>query len=689
MSTPKIITDPAKLIFAMDIGTRSIVGLVCYPDNEKLHILASEILFHPQRDMQSGQIQNISGVAETARQVKTKLEEQLGVPLERVCIAAAGRALKTRRYLLNKEVVATKRISQIEIDSLELEAVEKAREALYEEESITAKDPYYCVGYSTVSYFLDGYPITSLLGQKGLKAGIEVLATFLPQVVIDSLITVVEKLGLTVHNLTLEPIAALHITIPPEYRSLNLALVDIGAGTSDIAITHKGAVIGYAMVPQAGDEISEYIAEKYLLDFNTAESVKLNFAQNNADVHFQDILGNEYCLSAEEMRASLEPAVEKLAHSIAETIKEYNNGPPRAVFLVGGGSQTPYLREKIAEKLGLPLEMMALRGKETTQKIIYPEEGLHGPEYVTPIGIAVSALQKEYYGFSYMTVNDKVIRLLDTENLKVGNVLLAAGFTSQMMLGRRSPGLRIHLNDREKYFPGNAGESALIRVNGEKASLESNVKNNDRIEVEEATDGAPLKIRVKDLLPLEMNIVEFDGRSCLLPLNILLNGEITSEGEILKNGDKLEWSLGRLQDFLERNNLAPTSAIFKINGITANSQDKLYPGDKITSSFIDDKTAIHEVEAAMQNTEVTIQETETTTQNEIFVENRQRMIAIHVNDETIYIPADSAPSFAIIFDYINFDLSRPQGKLVMIHNGEQASLAGELTHNDSIKVYWE
>ena len=54
---------------------------------------------------------------------------------------------------------------------------------------------------------------------------------------------------MTITNLTLEPIAALNVTIPKEYRSLNLALVDVGAGTADIAITHKGSVVGYAMVP--------------------------------------------------------------------------------------------------------------------------------------------------------------------------------------------------------------------------------------------------------------------------------------------------------------------------------------------------------------------------------------------------------------------------------------------------------
>ena len=672
----------------MDFGTRSIVGIVCYLDNDKLHVLASEVIFHPQRDMLSGQIQNIAGVAETALKVKTKLEKRLGIRLEKVCIAAAGRALKTRRYLLEKELAGTQRISQEEIDSLELEAVEKSRESLYDDENndnnSAETDPYYCVGYTTVNYYLDSYPITNLIGQKGNKMGIEVLATFLPQVVIDSLLTVIEKLGLTVHNLTLEPIAALHIIIPPEYRTLNLALVDVGAGTSDIAITHKGSVIAYAMVPHAGDEISEYIAEKYLLDFNTAESVKLSLSHKKANTAFHDILGNSYNLSHVEIIASLEPAVESLAAEIASTIIKYNNGAPRAVFLIGGGSLTPLLREKLAGKLELPLEMLAIRGKEIAPNIIYLGKKLKGPESITPFGIAASALQKDYYGFSYLTVNDKVIRLIDTENLKVGNVLIAAGFTSQKMLGRRAPGIRILLNGTEKYYPGNAGESAIIRVNGEKASLEATVKNNDKIEIEEAKDGLPKKIRILDLLPSEDHIIVIDDISYPLPLSISLNGKKTPEETVLSNGDKLEWRFETLQNILTQNSLESKSMHWKINGAEAEAEQRLKPGDRITSRLLQDP-ASEKKEEGVKNPQVIAEKTEK-------IGVGQETLVLNINGETVFIPGDPEPSFAIIFDYINFDLGRPQGKqgkLVMIHNGKPASLAGKLSHGDVITIHWE
>lgn len=698
LTRPKIITDPDKLIFAMDIGTRSVVGIICYPENEKLRVLTSEVAFHPQRDMLDGQIQNIEEVVKTSRQVKEKLEKRLGIELKRVAVAAAGRALITRRYLLEKEIPSTQKIRQEEIASWQLEAVEQARQTLAGDEAVSAVDRYYCVGYTTVAFYLDKYPITSLAGQRGSLAGIEILATFLPQVVIDSLLTVVEKMDLTVHNLTLEPIAALNVTIPPEYRSLNLALVDVGAGTSDIAITHKGSVTGYAMVPLAGDEISEHIAETYLLDFNTAESVKLSLTQKKANISFKDILGNSYNLPAEEILTAVEPAVEGIAAEITSTIKKYNNGPPRAVFLVGGGSQTPFLREKIAEKLELPLKMVAIRGREIVRNVLYTGNKLKGPESITPLGIAVSALQKDYFGFSYLTVNGKVVRLLDTENLKVGNALIAAGFSPKRLLGRRGPGVKILLNGKEKVFPGNAGENAAILVNGEKASLETIVKNNDKIEVQEAREGTPRELKIFDILPQEKNLVFLNGQPCPLPLAVSLNGEKAAPEKLLKSGDRLEWQFGTLRQLLELADLQEKPQICKINGLKADLEQKLNPGDRITVQLLRDDTSLETTQVKDSSLlerknflpeEKGNSEIRTKQENENIVEKEKLMLTIHANGKEVHIPAEPAPSFVNIFDYINFDRSKPRGKLVMTHNGQPASLTGKLKNGDVIAVFWE
>ncbi len=99
---------------------------------------------------------------------------------------------------------------------------------------------------------------------------------------------------LTVENLTLEPIAAINVVVPEDIRLLNIALVDIGAGTSDIAISKDGSIIAYDMVTIAGDEITEAIMQKCLCNFENAEKIKIALDTDNSQITYTDILGNTH-----------------------------------------------------------------------------------------------------------------------------------------------------------------------------------------------------------------------------------------------------------------------------------------------------------------------------------------------------------------------------------------------------------
>src|SRR5699024_5095819 len=93
-------------------------------------------------------------------------------------------------------------------------------------------------------------------------------------------------------TMTMEPIAEIHVLIPESMRRLNVALVHIAPATSDIAITARGTIAAYGMVPLAGDEITEAVSDHYLLDFPTAEKTKREIV-NNGQTTVYDILGME------------------------------------------------------------------------------------------------------------------------------------------------------------------------------------------------------------------------------------------------------------------------------------------------------------------------------------------------------------------------------------------------------------
>jgi cell division protein FtsA len=299
--------ETQNLFFSMDIGTRSVVGIVGYHDGDKFVILAHEIEEHKERAMYDGQVHDIELVAMAVAKVKQRLEQKLDVKLDSVSIAAAGRSLKTHKVFIERKTDSSVEVDNETISSLEIEAIQKAQMEIEETDQEDGLQ-YYCVGYAVVNYFLHGNIIANLEGHKASSIGIEVLATFLPKIVVDSLYSVVSRVGLEVSNLTLEPIAALNVSIQSNLRLLNIALVDIGAGTSDIALTKNGTVFAFAMVPNAGDEITEKLAETYLLDFEAAEKIKISLSKKSK-IKFKDIMDISHQVTSEEVLKAINPAV--------------------------------------------------------------------------------------------------------------------------------------------------------------------------------------------------------------------------------------------------------------------------------------------------------------------------------------------------------------------------------------------
>ncbi|MEG0615876.1 MAG: ATPase, partial [Oscillospiraceae bacterium] len=254
--------EQGDLIFSLDIGTRTVVGIVLKKTDEHFEVLGAISLPHVKRSMVDGQIEDIDEVAKMVNKVKTHLEEQLNLNLTKVCIAAAGRALKTKHIRVDIDIETQDYITEEMVKSYEMETVAQAQAELDKEkdnENLT----FYCVGHTIVNYFLDNYPIKSFVGHKGKVASVDMLAAFLPNMVVESLYAVMDKNSLEVSNLTLEPIAAMNVIVPPSSRLINIALVDIGAGTSDIAISRGGSVVAYAMATIAGDEITEEIIKQF------------------------------------------------------------------------------------------------------------------------------------------------------------------------------------------------------------------------------------------------------------------------------------------------------------------------------------------------------------------------------------------------------------------------------------------
>ena len=511
------------MIFALDIGTRSIIGVVGRIEDERLEVLAIEREEHGKRAMLDGQIEDIEQVAKVARRVTERLEERLDCTLERVCVAAAGRALRTEKGTYALELPEVLKITDDIIGRLESGAVSAAEGVLGQDRE--GQRRFYLVGYTVSGYQLDRYPMTTLRGHNGRLLEAEVVATFLPSEVVESLYAVTEAAGLEVASLTLEPIAALNAAIPADLRLLNLVLADIGAGTSDIAVCRDGTVVGYTMATIAGDEITEELMRRYLIPFATAERMKTQLREET--ITYRDVLGLEQSVPGAQVAEAIQQPAQALAQEIAQRVVALNGAPPSALFLAGGGSKLEGLREMVAEALKMDQRRVALAGNNYEMTAFSDEYDLNDPELATPLGIAVSAGLGLISDSYRIMLNGQPAKLFRSGALTVLELLMMNGYTSADLLGRTGKNLSVTVDGRRMVFRGQPASPCVLRLNGQESAPSALVYAGDSIEFTPAVPGEDARRAVKDLLGQD-----FSG-------GVTVNGRMSDLDVLLETGDQV------------------------------------------------------------------------------------------------------------------------------------------------------
>lgn len=706
-----------EYIFALDIGTRSVVGLILEQTDEQYKLIDYVMQEHEERSMLDGQIHDVVAVSKVIHEVKETLEKKHNIKLNKVCVAAAGRALKTKRTTITKNIDQHPLIEKEDILFLELSAVQQAQHDLALEEADNLSTHYYCVGYSVIQYKLDNDIIGSLIDQQGSKAEVEIIATFLPKVVVESLISALQRADLEMEALTLEPIAAINVLIPTSMRRLNVALVDIGAGTSDIALTDSGTIAAFGMVPRAGDEITEAISDHYLLDFKEAERVKKEITENK-EATITDILGFEETITFDDLAQSIDSAIEMLADAIATEILELNTKTPKAVMLVGGGSLTPNLTKKLAEKLQLPENRVAIRGTDAIPTLQFAAEVPVGPAFITPIGIAIAAKQNPVHYIS-VTVNNRAVRLFDMKQLTVGDCLLAAGIHIDKLFGRPGIAYIISFNGQSITLPGTYGKAPRILLNDRSITIEEPIKHGDTLEVEKGEHGKEPAVTIKELVG-ELNTfsVYFNEQKYYVEPSIEVNGQIKDANYLLKDHDKVNVLESKtVQQFLTKHNkqdildkqftfrlyidgqakeFPEFSTKLLLNGAVANKTTILQADNKLE--------VIHGLEPTVRNllTSLSIEQNKSMaiTYNgenvllkkeafHVIQKNKERHIddVLHHGDKLEIKPVeDDGFIFQDIFRHISIDLSKVKGNVDIKKNGQPTTFFEPLEANDDITI---
>lgn len=729
----------SSLTYALDIGTRTIAGIVLERQDDKYRILAGRIAEQEPGAMQDGQIHNVAQVAKTISQVTADLEGKLGVIPRQAAVAAAGRTLQTTIGSASHTVSPANPIDALTIQALEMQAVLQARESLHAHSDATDTglhpqinwaSAYIFVAYSPMTYYLDNEPISNLMGHRGGTIGVDVIVTFLPRIVIDSLTASLTAADLEMASLTLEPIAAIQAAVPVSMRHLNLGLVDVGAGTSDIALTRDGIVFAYGMVSVAGDEITEALCQHYLLDFNEGERLKHQF-QRKERLSVENALGQRINPRPEEVAQIIKKEVETLAATIGQEILRLGEGAPQAVVCIGGGSLTPYFPEALARCLKLSTSRVAVRGREALPNVEGFHDLLSGPDSVTPIGIAINGTTTASL-FIPITVNGRPVRLLGMSTPTVKEALIAAGIGLRELKGKPGAAMTLTVNGEVKVIPGSMGKSAVICIDNETATLDTPVQNQANLTIKPPLPGEDAAPPLKEVAAIPPPLSIQWGETLLtVPPKILRNGKVASSQDIVADrdvieitprkhvGDVIKW----LQDRGEIADSAPLNYLQNgkqrmysqglsiwVNGARATDAVELENGDILQTEPETEQLTIgklHELWAKELGTDTEHYTISVTFNDKLMTLTHDAIwkytlegepatpdTVIHDGDTiTITQTIDSEePSFILsdVFRTADFRVpdSKVGGKLTILLNGKPAGFTSPIEDGDVIEIRW-
>ena len=716
---------PGKLVFGLDIGTRSIVGTVGYKTGDQFFVVAQRVKEHETRAMLDGQIHDIGRVGLTISQVKAELEEVIGGKLREVCIAAAGRVLKTVTVHTEQEFEEEQEIAAEDIFALESKGIENAYEEFTGNDNDTGLK-FYCVGYSVMRYYMNNYVIGNLEDHKAKSIGVDLIATFLPEDVVDGLYKAVGQADLEVVNMTLEPIAAIQVAIPEMYRMLNIALVDVGAGTSDISITQGGSVVAYGMIPIAGDALTESVAQYCLVDFVTAEQVKRDCGEMDV-VEYRDIMGLTQTVTREALLNEVAPVIESMTRQVSDKIKELNGDKSvSAVFVVGGGGKIPGYTDALARHLDIPAERVALRGEEVMQKIRFLEQEIKKDSLlVTPIGICLSFYEQSN-SFVFVTFNNRRIKLYDNSRLAVVDAAMQADFPNDSLFPKRGKPLHFVVDGKSRVIRGQLGEAAVITVNGSAADIYTPIHANDVIAVQESTAGREAALEIKQLPEYNAVItMEINEKKIVLPKFASVNGQLQSGYYDIKEDDKIEminfYTVRQVAEFMdvtinEEMNIYVNNKLATMDTRVYENFSVIWTMDTLELSDVEqyENSDLEQWAEDSEEAEWTLAESGELLAQEAEADAGQGFgngavadeaaegakkvpkpgptaaVGVTVNGSPVILKGKEEYVFVDVFDYIDFDLSKPKGRGIVTRlNGIDTQYMAPVSEGDVIEIYWK
>jgi cell division protein FtsA len=339
--------DDDQYLVALDIGTEFVKALIgkINPDEGTVDIIGVGRQHQGLTDMQAGAISDIAAVVENCDQALTQAEEQAGISVRTCIIGIAGELVKgttTTVRVARKNASKPLDIAEMEkiINLVQQRAQDKAKQQLAWE--LGGKEvEVRLVNSALVSIEIDGYPVTNPIGFQGKDVVVQLYTAFAPMIHIGALEKTAQELDLDLLAVAAEPFAVARAVIGNNpNQNLSAILMDVGGGTTDIAVINEGGVQGTKMFGIGGRAYTHAVERDLNVDFDKAEELKVGLSTNKAPVSQRPAIESALAKTAETWVGGIELALSeftKLDHL------------PHRMFLCGGGSSLDILMDRLQQ----------------------------------------------------------------------------------------------------------------------------------------------------------------------------------------------------------------------------------------------------------------------------------------------------------------------------------------------------
>ena len=255
-----------ELIVGLDIGTSKVVAIVGeVQDDGELEVIGFGS--HPSRGLKRGVVVNIEATVNSIQRAVEEAELMAGCEIQSVYTGIAGSHV---RSLNSHGIVA---IRDREVGRSDVERVIDAARAV----AIPADQRILHV--LPQEFIIDGQEgIRDPIGMSGVRLEARVHMVTGAASAAQNIVKCVQRCGLEVEDIVLEQLASSHAVLTDDEKELGAALVDIGGGTTDIAVFHDGAIKHTAVIPIAGDQVTNDIAISLRTPTQYAEEIKIKYA---------------------------------------------------------------------------------------------------------------------------------------------------------------------------------------------------------------------------------------------------------------------------------------------------------------------------------------------------------------------------------------------------------------------------